>query len=466
MTSPLSELETRLFPFINYEIRPERWWGVRLERVRAFFHLLGEPYRHGRWIHIAGTKGKGSTAAMVEAVLREAGYRTGLYTSPHLVRVNERIRIGGRCVAPSFLLDLWERRVAPAVEEYQAREEERWGSLTWFEVITGLAFCAFEERDIEWGILETGLGGRLDATNVVQPAVTLITRIDYDHQLLLGSTLAAIAKEKAGILKGGVPCVSAPQAAEAREVLEQVAAERGVPLVFVPLRMLEQAGASTHVSLESNPPHQRFVWSDGGRFWTLRLPLLGRHQQQNAAVAFLALETLRREGLPLSDGAVVEGLGKVHWPGRFQIWQRKPWIVLDSAHNPGSAAALRVALEEIFPHGRKHFLIALAKDKDWAGVARSLGPPSTAIITRVEPTARMGDPALIAEAFRREGWRVRTVEGLEQAWQEATQGLRSEDVLCVAGSLFLVGALLKHLGWEPFEGEEDASNAGGHGFGG
>ena len=363
---------------INYERTPAQAAMSRylnLDRMRALLELAGSPERELRFVHLAGTKGKGSTAAMIARMLMAAGRRVGLYTSPHLITFRERMRVNGEMISE----EEFARQVEGVVAAIEALRDSTSGPPSFFEVLTLVAVQWFAQQHAEVVVLETGLGGRLDATNVFTPLATAITTLAVDHTSELGDTLAQIAGEKAGIIKPGVPVVSAPQLAEAAAVIARVANEVGSPLYRVghELRLLPGG----RISLSG----QRF--SLAGRlddYRDLRCPLLGEHQRVNAAVAVGLAECLREAGEPLSAEAIRTGLARVVWPGRLQILQDAPLLLLDGAHDPAAIAALLTALEQYFPARPRRFVLAFLRDKDWPRMLAQLAPGAA----RVHPHRR------------------------------------------------------------------------------
>ncbi|OGX41580.1 MAG: hypothetical protein A3C53_08425, partial [Omnitrophica WOR_2 bacterium RIFCSPHIGHO2_02_FULL_68_15] len=321
--------------------------------MRALMAALGHPERRWGAIHVAGTKGKGSTCALSAAILQAAGIRTGLYTSPHLVHLSERIQVDGRPVTAETL--------AAAVDAVRPSVAQLPSPPTYFEVLTAIAFWVFAEAGVELAVVEVGLGGRLDATNVVDPLVSVITPVSLDHTDLLGSTLTAIAREKAGIIKPGRPVVVAPQSPDALAVLKAVAEEQGAPCLEVAaraqVRVLEASAEGQRVALRTAAGTSR----------TIALPLLGAHQADNLATAVTALESLPAPWA-IADAAVAEGAARVVWPGRLQVLERRPWVVLDGAQNAASAAALRDAVRALWPARPVHLVLGLSANKDLDGV--------------------------------------------------------------------------------------------------
>ena len=404
---------------------PERVW--RLARMEHFLDSLGHPEREYRAVHIAGTKGKGSTTAMIESILRAAGYRTGMYTSPHLHTFRERIQSRGQPIPEEAVARLVERML-PAMEANP--------DVTVFELITTLAMLYFVEEQIEWGVFEVGMGGRLDATNVLQPAVSVITSISMDHMKVLGETLEAIAGEKAGIIKPGVPVVSAPQQPAAMAVVRRVAEEKGAPLVVVGedwrWRFIE-----THLA------GQRFdVYRPGHEkkpdYPALRLPLLGAHQLENAATALAAIAALREGGVKIHPQAVHRGMAAVTWPGRLEVLGRQPFVVVDGAHNIYSIEKLMEALP-VYLHYRRLFVIfGAGTTHNPADLLPSiLNKAERLYVTRSQhaKATPVADLVSIVQGMGREATPAATVaEALAQAMDEA----EPSDMILVTGSLFVV----------------------------
>lgn len=411
-----------IYHFTDYEKRgfavyaPEFY---NLDRVHHLLALLGEPHRAFRSIHIAGTKGKGSTAAMAEAMLRAAGYRTGLYTSPHLHTFRERIQTGGELIPEAEVV-----RLVKAMQPLVSRVAD----ITTFEVMTGLAFAWFAEQGVEWAVVEVGLGGRLDATNVVTPAVAVLTSISYDHTAILGDTLSQIATEKAGIIKRGVPVVSAPQADEALAVIEETCREREAPLTLVGRDWGWQADRST---LDG----QAFAISHGQeRLEGLWLPLLGEHQLVNATTAVAAVVG---SGAAVSAAAIHQGLRAVYWPARLEILNRGPWVVADSAHNGDSAQKLRAALQALF--GERRLTVVLGASTDHATpemLMVLLAGAERAIATRARHP-RAADPAWLQARAQTMGYYLQVSQTVPQALEMALAAAGPDDLICCTGSVFV-----------------------------
>jgi dihydrofolate synthase/folylpolyglutamate synthase len=422
---------------VNYEQRTPAAGDFKLDRMRALLRLLGEPHERLHIVHIAGSKGKGSTAAMLASILRQAGYRTGLFTSPHLVRVEERVQVDGQHITAEALTELLDEvRVAVAAGRLEP---------TFFEIATALGFLHFVWRGVDLAVVEVGLGGRLDSTNVCTPLAAIITSISYDHTQLLGSRLASIAAEKAGIIKPGRPVVSGVTAPEAADVIRQACRERRAPLweLGTDFRYSYEPGQVTADALLS--ARVRIDAGDQAPLTIHHAPLalLGEHQAANAAVAVACIERLRSEGWRISDEAVAEGLATVHWPARLELLGRRPLVVLDCAHNVASTVALVETLRASFPPCRRWLVFAGSSDKDLAGMFRVLAPHFEHVyLTVYKSSARGAPPEQLAELLRQTAGLPYTIcRTAADAWQAARSRAGEGDLICVTGSVFLAGEL-------------------------
>jgi dihydrofolate synthase/folylpolyglutamate synthase len=419
-----------LYSLTDYEkIRVERYTPEThdLSRVERLLAAMGNPHTRFPAVHIAGTKGKGSAAAMCEACLRAAGYRTGFYTSPHLHTFRERIQVAGRKIAREGVIALVEE-ARPLIE--------RTPDVTYFEAITAIGFLHFARSEVDVAIVEVGLGGRLDATNVLTPEVCVITSLSLEHMVLLGDTLAEIAYEKAGIIKPGVPAVSAPQRAEAIEVLEAVSQQRGAPLTEVGRDWDYEPGPA---DLDGQVFTARRIAGGSseldGEYW---IPLLGRHQLDNATSAIAALDILRQRGFRVSVEAMREGLRTVHWPGRLEILGREPLVIGDGAHNPYSAQVLRQALEEWFPGQRWVLIFGASADKDVAGMLRVLLPISDYVIVTRSDHPRAAAPVELADVVASVGGGAEISVNVRKSIRRGLAMMDPGGGLLVTGSLHLV----------------------------
>jgi dihydrofolate synthase/folylpolyglutamate synthase len=442
---------------INYERTPFVPYGerqFRLEPMRELLARLGDPQEQFTIVHVAGTKGKGSTAAMAAAVLSAAGHRTGLYSSPHLDRIEERLAIDGRpCTAGELTTLVAELR--PIVTEMDERTESnspRAAGLTYFDLVTAMALVHFARRGVRFAVLEVGLGGRLDSTNVCGPAVTVITSISFDHMRQLGNTLAAIAREKAGIVKPGVPVVSGVVEDEPRGVIEQVCRQcdsrllqlgRDFDFSYTPPLSLDAGPAQGSIDYLSRLEGRK--QSRAG----LRLGLAGRHQGANAAVALAALDELARQGWTVPEPAIHRGLAEVRWPARIEVVARRPTVVLDSAHNVASVAALLATLDESFDTtGQRRLVFATTRDKEVRGMLALLLPRFDRVIfTRYRNNPRGVPPDEMARlALDLGGREIQVCLDPASAWRIARGGAGAADLICIAGSFFIAAEMRQQIG--------------------
>ena len=409
-----------------------------LERVRSLLARLGDPHLDRGTVHVAGTKGKGSIAAMIASVLRAAGLRTGLYTSPHLHRMTERIVVDGEAIS----FDDFGRLSGPLREAVEAENADgRHGQVTTFEALTALAFLYFRERAVQWQVLEVGLGGRLDATNVVDDkAVCVITPISLEHTAVLGDTVAEIAAEKAAIVTPGATVVMGLQRESAAEAIRRTCVERGAHLVEV-----AQACALTRQGFSSDG--QAFKLRTPHATYSLRLPLLGRHQLENAATAVLAVESLSGRGLDVSEEALRRGLEEVRWPARLEIIRRRPLVVLDGAHNVDSVRRLVQAMQEYLSYGRAIIVAGFSADKDIGAIAAELEalPRLDRVIATRSPHPKAAPPTAVAAPFLERGISTTWQEDVPSALEAALGEAAPEDMVCVMGSLFVAAEARRHV---------------------
>ena len=405
-----------------------------LENIAVLTERLGRPDRAYPVVHIAGTNGKGSTAAFLEAILRVAGFRTGLNTSPHLERINERIRINGEEVSDEVFAETFTR-VQKVIEELMASGGLR-AHPTYFECVTALAFEVFAKERVEFAIVEVGLGGRLDATNIVRPQVSVITRIDFDHENYLGHSLREIAREKAGIVKESVPVVSAAQLPEVREVLRAKAEELHSRIVDIGKRFdveeerVEQ-GCVRAVAREIRT----------GKAFVLAPRLPGRHQLQNALNALACVRLLQERGYRIAKKNIEEGIATAEWPGRLEKLQAGPDVYLDGAHNPGAARELARFLAENFGERRVFMIFGALRDKSVDEVTGMLFPRASEVIFTEPGTPRAVSARRLAEMAGHHAARYTVIRDAEEALESALSKARPEDAVFVTGSLYLVGQL-------------------------
>lgn len=418
-----------LYRFVDFSLtRNFRYAADKFDlgRMAAFLALLDNPHQRYPVIHIAGTKGKGSTSALAASALQAAGYRVGLYTSPHLQQFTERIQVNRQPISPGELVELVEM-IKPLVSQVE--------KITTFELTTALGFLYFARKNVDVGVIEVGLGGRLDATNVVAPLVSVITSLSLDHVGVLGDTLAKIAYEKAGIIKPGRPVVLAPQLDEARAVIRTIAAERGCRLVEVGEDALFSMGRH---SLDGQD--FQVSWK-GSAPLPLRIPLLGAHQVENGATAYAALQIAVEAGLKIPDQAIQEGFRRVSWPGRFEILRHTPLLVVDSAHNRDSARRLRQTLDDYFPGKPVVLIIGASEDKDVSGIMAELLPRASRVIATRSIHPRAADPQILVELAVQAGCPAAVVVPVEQAVSNALAQAGPDAVILAAGSLFIAAAV-------------------------
>jgi len=423
---PITSYETAcayLESFVDYErtgLRRAFAEAMQLDTMERLLAAIGNPQQRWPAVHIAGTKGKGSVATMIEAVLREAGYTTGLYTSPHLVTVRERVQIDGQKISPADLIDATEK-LRRAIAELEGGDALR--PPTFFEVYTALAFQVFADAAVDVAVIETGLGGRLDATNVITPMVAVITSIDLDHTHILGNTLPEIAREKAGIIKPGIPVVTARQAPEVYDVLAERAAEVGAALLAVPdVAEFGQVRpvAVPEASNDFEPPTERFVLVTDTGPLEVQCTLAGRHQADNAATAYAALRTLADEG-----------------------------FIVSSSHNPASARALISALRRHLQYERLTLVVGISADKDIKQILSILCPAADRVIVTQADNPRAMATEHLATAVRQQfAGPISVAPAVTEAVELAGEVTTGREAICITGSFFVVGEAMQHLGIE------------------
>lgn len=410
--------------------------NFNLERMRTLLRRLGNPQDRFRSVHVAGTKGKGSTCAMVAAMLQANGYKVGLYTSPHLIDVRERIVINGDMIPQAIFA-----RLVHLMQPLIARIKP---TPTYFDILTAIAFKYFADSKVDIAVVETGLGGRLDSTNVIRPEVTAITSISHDHNAQLGPTLTHIATEKAGIFKHGIPAVSVVQDPEAEAALRKIAEKVGAPLDFT--------GQSIEFSyrFESSRmhgPHNRVCLTTPiSKFEHLAVPLIGEHQAINCGLALAIIDRLKSRGIAINDARALEGLSKVTLPGRMEMVCQTPRVIVDGAHNAASLDAAMKAIGQHIPYDSMVVIFGCCGDKDVAGMLdRITSGADKVIFTRVN-NIRSADPhELAAQYVELYGKMAQVAENLEEALDIANRAVTKEDLICITGSFYLVGEAKKYF---------------------
>jgi dihydrofolate synthase / folylpolyglutamate synthase len=432
------------FGRVNYEQRSPKPTDLRLDRMRALLESLGNPHERLRVVHVAGSKGKGSTSAMLASVFRQAGYRTGLFTSPHLCATEERIQVDGVPITHEELAAL-----IAGIQKCAGAD------VTFFEIATALGFLHFVHRRADWVVLEVGLGGRFDSTNVCRPALVIITSISHDHTEQLGNTLASIAGEKAGIVKRGRPTLSGARAPEARAVIQEICRRQRSPLCDLDIDICYRHTPGQVTAEITKLP--RVEITTKSRHWpAMELRLFGEHQAANAALVVGAVEELRQQGMHIDDAAVARGMATLVWPARLEIVGRRPLVVLDCAHNVASMLALIDTLQKSFPkpsvscgigngsgRGRRLLVFACSSDKDLPGIVQVLAPHfDHAYFTRYGQSSRSVPPQDLLALWQRTATSPATAHATApEAWQAARAAAGPDDLICVTGSVFLAGEL-------------------------
>lgn len=432
------DIETRynqaldyLYSFVDYSLKHSSELAkadFNLDRMFALMKSLGDPHTKYPIIHVAGTKGKGSTSALCAAGLMAAGYKTGLYTSPHLLDYVERIQINGEPITHEQLIELVEE-----IKPHVAKIEK----LTTFEITTALAFMAFAKYGATAAVFEVGLGGRLDATNIVTPKVSVITSLSYDHMAVLGNTLALIAGEKAGIIKTGVPVVSSPQKDEALQVLLRVASEKNSDITLVGRDVTFERIAS---SLQGQDLRITYYVMRNEPI-NLHIPLLGAHQIENAATAYTALKV---SGIPITDKQIKTGFSQVQWRARFEVARVEPPVIFDSAHNQDSFEKLRETLEEYFPDKKVYLIFGASEDKNIPGMFAEMKPKIQKIIITRADHPRALSVEQISGLADQAGAEWEALVPVKDALRHALE-LSSKDgsIVLSAGSMFVTAEVMR-----------------------
>jgi len=440
-----------LFSKTDYEKQERLRYNVttfNLGRMERLMSLLGDPHKKIRTVHIAGTKGKGSTATMLAKMLEANGYKVGLYTSPHLVHLHERIVVNSQMVTEGEMLGLMNR-VYGAVEELSKTDQ-----VTFFEIMTALAFMHFADVEVDVGVIETGLGGRLDSTNVITPEVVGITSLSIDHTQQLGDTIDSIAREKAGIFKPGVPAITVQQDPMAMSVLKAQAIAVNVPLSVT--------GADIDFSFRfetsrEHGPHTRIcLTTPTSKFEHLRVPLHGKHQAINCGLALALLDRLKTKGYTIDNEKTAEGLHKVKLAGRMEMISEDPRIMIDGAHNAASIRALIHAIGQNIPYDSMVVIFGCNNDKDIKGMLRELQYGADKVIFTRSNSVKAAPPQELADLYAEiSGKMCQAAFGLGEALKLANSAVGKEDLICITGSFYLIGQAKTRL--QPSQGIVAAS---------
>jgi len=432
------QAEDYLNTFTNYEQIPGITYATAdytLRHVEELLARMGNPQSAATTIQIAGTKGKGSVAAMIAQVLSGSGHKTGLYTSPHLHTLRERISVNGNLISEAeFAVAMAE--IKPFIESM--KQDTAFRQLTYFEALTALAFAYFKQKQVDVQVLEVGLGGRLDATNVNKPMVCIITPISMDHTQILGNSLEEIALEKAGIIKPGCWVVLSPQPAEAASVINNICRDKKARVV--------RAGKDvTWYKTNGDLHHQSLVIEGRTNKYQVNIPLLGDFQLENAAAAVAALEILAAEGFDISPTDITQGLARVKWPGRFHIMQENPIVLVDGAHNVASMRGLVSNIEKYFNHKRVFLVFGTSCDKDISGIINELITLSPQVIVTQARHSRAAPLSTLADEFSKRGIKPEIRETIGEAISRALSLADRTDIICVTGSLFVVAEALDYF---------------------
>jgi len=434
-----------LYSFVDYSLTrslrysPEKF---DLGRMAALAQAVGSPHQDYPIIHVAGTKGKGSTCAMIANILEMAGLKVGLYTSPHLIEFTERIQINRQPVSRQRLVELVN------VLKPEVAKIER---LTTFELTTTAAFLYFSQEKVDIAVIEVGLGGRLDATNIVDPLMSVITSLSMDHMNVLGDTLEKIAVEKGGIIKPGKPVVVAHQKPEAAAVLKQIAIERNAPILFTDAKV--QATVTAH-SLTGQDFSLKGLAENNGknRILHFHLPLLGEHQVQNAVTAYAAIQVLQESGISIPESSIQRGFESVYWPGRFEILQNAPLVIIDSAHNLDSAEKLAQTIRDYLSGRPVNIIFGASEDKDVTGMLSALKPVVEQVIITQSEHPRSYDSVQLGELAVKIGLQVAVIPNLIAALETGLGRVPINGALVITGSIFIAAGAREY--WQEHKSQK------------
>jgi dihydrofolate synthase/folylpolyglutamate synthase len=411
--------------------------SLGLERIEHLLEVLGSPHKVLKTVHVAGTNGKGSVCAMLSSILHSAGYKVGLFTSPHLISFEERIRINGNPIPRDNVCAMVER-IKPIAESMV--KSGKFDHPTFFEMVTAMAFEHFRDEDVDYAILEVGLGGRLDATNVVMPLASVITTVALDHTHVLGTSLEEVAGEKAGIIKTGIPVVTGIEDKDILNMIKNICNEKKCEIFTTKdngeysLKKADIDGQTFNLELEDS------------RYENLIIPLLGEHQLKNALIAALTVNVLKKQGVHIPDKSLCEGFESTKWPARMQIIQKNPVVLLDCAHNPAGMKALISSLGEIFQNQKITFVIGIMRDKDIPGIIKEIASLAYGIIITKPQFERASAPEMIENEVKKHLQNVQIIEDVGRALEYTIKNAREQDVVCITGSIFNVGEAMVDLG--------------------
>ena len=403
-------------------------FGIKLDlsNITSILNRLGNPHLKFPSIHIAGTNGKGSVAAMLHSILCESGYKTGIYTSPHLVDFRERIRVRQDLIEKDFVLDFVQ----------DLKDEIDQFGFTFFEVTTAMAFAYFAQNKVDVAVVETGLGGRLDASNMINPLISVITNINLEHTKHLGDAIHQIASEKAGIIKEGVPTITAVNQPEALDAIRAVCVQRKSELIHV-------EDASSYTVLESSILGSKFNFSSNSfKYENIELNLAGDHQVLNAATTLTAIQKLRELGWKVDEQKIRDGLKKVKWRARLEIFRKEPLVLLDVAHNPAGIRALVQTLDQLFPDERIIFVFGVMEDKDHRSMLKQMCKKAKFMVLTKPNYKRTAEPESLKEAVVKANIPFEIIPQVKQAYHFALKKAELDHIICITGSHFTVGEFL------------------------
>lgn len=402
-----------------------------LRRTERILQILGDPHKKLKAIHVAGTNGKGSTTAMISSILSESGYKVGMYISPYLEEFEERIQINNKNIPKNHLINIIEK-VARAIDSVI---EEGYDQPTEFEIITCAMFLYFYEQKVDYAVVEVGLGGRLDSTNVIIPMVSVITSISYDHMNILGNSLGEIAFEKAGIIKEGVPVVLYPQEEESLNVIEKVSFERKAKIIKVNRESVKY--------LKTIVTEQKIKVETARDVYEVDLALLGRHQLLNCAVAISAVEELIRQGVQIDKEHILSALTKVKWPGRLEIMCKKPLVIIDGAHNIDGIKKLAESIDIHFNYNKLYLILGILADKQVEDMVSTIVPKAQKVIAVTPHSDRAEIAERLKEVIMKYNPNCEAVDSYVGAYVKALSMCEKEDILVISGSLYMIGDMRK-----------------------
>ncbi|AWI06951.1 bifunctional folylpolyglutamate synthase/dihydrofolate synthase [Clostridium drakei] len=421
--------------------------NLGLSRTEKILELLGNPHKKIKYIHVAGTNGKGSVTVMISKILMESGFKVGMYTSPYLEEFEERIQINGNNISKEALSSV-VTEVSKAVDKVI---ELGYDHPTEFEIITCAMFYYFYKEKIDFGVIEVGLGGRLDSTNVVQPytsqlgggvLASVIVSISKDHMNILGDTLEKIAYEKAGIIKNSVPVIMYPQEKSVEEVIEGVCKEKESNLVKVPFNCVEHV-ESEKISSKSNKYVQKFIVKTSKNIYNIQLSLLGKHQMVNCATAIFAIEEIIKQGFNIEANSILNALKNVKWIGRLEVMKSKPLVIIDGAHNIDGITKLKENIEKYFSYKKMVLILGILADKEVEKMVSTITPMAEKIIAVTPDSYRAENAHELEKIIKKCNANCESKDNYEEAYKTALSYLEEEDILIISGSLYMIGGMRK-----------------------